>query len=367
MKITILGRGNAGCLTALHYGYRAQRNWPDVEVELIHDNNIPPETVGQGTLLTIPLLLWEALRVDWYHNPIDATPKTGILYENWGKKNEKIFHPFPLDRTGIHFSLEKLQGTILESNLFTVKEDHIDNYDEVDSDYIFDCRGFPTNFDDYRELKNPLNAALLGTTNEVDPKQLWTRTVATPDGWCFVIPNTTSTTSYGYLYNKDITTKEEASKNFKDLFGVDFNESKYFKNYVANNPIIDDRIILAGNRLFFIEPLEATSVTTNLEWAQYVEDWIMSKDMNSSVPVRRFKRFIPKLESFILWHYQFGSKYDTPFWDYAKTLTIEDPEFYKMLDFTLSLGDEWFNFEHNTKDYAQWKVWNFKYWYDGVV
>ena len=38
-----------------------------------------------------------------------------------------------------------------------------------------------------------------------------------------------------------------------------------------------------------------------------------------------------------------------------------------MLDFTLGLGDDWFNFEHNINDYAQWKVWNFKYWYDGVV
>jgi len=365
LKITILGRGNAGCLTALHYGHYTE-NQPDVEVELIHDNNISPETVGQGTLLTIPTLLWQSLGIDWFNNPIQATPKMGILYENWGKKNEKIFHPFPFDRVALHFSPDKLQDAILKSNLFSVKEGNVDNYDELDSDYIFDCRGFPANFDDYRELKNPLNSVLLGTTNEVDMSQLWTRTVATPDGWCFVIPNTTSTTSYGYLYNKDITTKEEASKNFKDLFGVSFTESKYFKKYVANDPIIDNRIILSGNRLFFIEPLEATSMTANIEWATYIYDWILLKQSSAILAAKRIKEFVLQLESFILWHYQFGSKYDTPFWDYAKTLTIEDPNFYKMLDFTLSVGDEWFSFENNIAQYGQWRPFNFHYWHEGV-
>jgi len=366
MKITILGRGNAGCLIALHYGHYTKKI-SDIKVELIYDKNIPTEIVGQGSLLTIPFLLWEALGIDWYNNPIQATPKLGILYENWGKKNEKIFHPFPFDRTALHYSPEKLQDTILKSNLFEVKEGHVDSYDELDSDYIFDCRGFPTNFDDYRELKNPLNAVLLGMKNEVDVSQFWTRTVATPDGWCFVIPNTTSTTSYGYLYNMDITTKEEASKNFKDLFGVDFTKEIKFKKYAANNPIIDNRIILGGNRLFFIEPLEATAIPTSLEWARYIYDWIVLKKFDADRAALKIKEHIFQIENFILWHYQFGSKYDTPFWDYAKTLTIEDPQFHRVLNHTLSAGDEWFSRENNTTQYGQWKSFNFHYWYDGVV
>ena len=32
MKITVLGRGNAGCLTALHYGYHT-RNHKNISVE----------------------------------------------------------------------------------------------------------------------------------------------------------------------------------------------------------------------------------------------------------------------------------------------------------------------------------------------
>ena len=65
-KITILGRGNAGCLTALHYGYYT-RNTTDISVELLYDPNIPTEKVGQATLLEPPKLLWEALGINWYN------------------------------------------------------------------------------------------------------------------------------------------------------------------------------------------------------------------------------------------------------------------------------------------------------------
>ena len=135
----------------------------------------------------------------------------------------------------------------------------------------------------------------------------------------------------------------------------------------TNNPIIDNRIILTGNRLFFIEPLEATAIQTYLEWAKLTYDWILLEKFDASIAAHKIKEFIFQVESFILWHYQFGSKYDTPFWEYAKPLTIEDPEFYRVLNHTLSAGDEWFSRENNTTQYGQWKSFNFHYWYDGVV
>jgi len=52
MKIVIVGSGNAGCLTALHYGLYTRNS--NVEVELIHTKNIPAEPVGQGTLTEPP-------------------------------------------------------------------------------------------------------------------------------------------------------------------------------------------------------------------------------------------------------------------------------------------------------------------------
>ena len=108
-----------------------------------------------------------------------------------------------------------------------------------------------------RDSSNPVNSVLLGRSEREDDLH-WTDCVATPDGWCFRIPNIDSV-SHGYLFNKDITTVEQARENFKDLFGIDSNDNLNFSNYISNQFIIDDRVCLNGNKLMFLEPLEANS------------------------------------------------------------------------------------------------------------
>jgi hypothetical protein len=378
MKITILGRGNAGCLTALHYAYYARKR-KDISIELLYDPNIPPEKVGQATLLEPPQLLWAALGINWYDNPINATPKFGILYENWGKKNDKVFHPFSLHSAGLQYNPAKLQDTILKSKYFKVIKKSIDNYDEIDSDYIFDCRGrHITNWEDYTMLDNPLNAVLLGEGKSKDCDINWTRAVATPDGWTFVIPNTTNTTSYGYLYNDKITPIKKAAANFKKLFklaeqGIYLNEKVdnfKFKNYVAKQPILDNRIILNGNRLFFLEPLESTAIASYLNWARSTWDWIIDKKITPEVITNQFHNYVNQIQNFIMWHYIYGSKYNTPFWKAAKKLKIKDPLFNKILnEAKLSPMIELLDSEvTNAPDiYGQWHKWNFKCWYNGMT
>ena len=91
MKISIVGAGNAGCFTALYYSWYGRKK--DLEVELIHDPNIAPQEVGQATLLGAPELLGTGF--NYYDHHIHATPKTGILYEGFGKVNDKFIHAFP--------------------------------------------------------------------------------------------------------------------------------------------------------------------------------------------------------------------------------------------------------------------------------
>ena len=376
MKITVLGRGNAGCLTALYYSYYT-RNQKDIHIELIHDPDIPPEKVGQATVLEPPGLLWKALGINWYDNPIDATPKLGILYENWGKKNHKFFHPFPLNDITLHYTPSKLQDVILESEYFNVEEKHINDYNQIDSDFIFDCRGRHTNKqDDYYNLINPVNSVLLGESNSKECDINWTRAVATPDGWTFVIPKTTQNTSYGYLYNDKITSTEEASANFEKLFDFSKGEiekktSLKFNNYIAKRPIIDDRIILGGNRLFFLEPLEATAIQAYLFWAQRTFWWIIDKRSNPNFATQELYKYTTQLQNFILWHYVFGSKYNTPFWRYAQEFTINDDEFHKIVfaikKFSLiDIIDDRIDIGVSPHGYGQWMPWSFKNWYEGM-
>ena len=65
MKIAVVGAGNGGSFTALHFGWYT-RDKSDVEVELIYDPEIKPERVGQATLLDPPGLLWAATDFNWY-------------------------------------------------------------------------------------------------------------------------------------------------------------------------------------------------------------------------------------------------------------------------------------------------------------
>ena len=373
MKISVVGAGNAGCFTALHYAWWTRKS--TIEVELIHDPSVSPEPVGQGTILDPPSLLWAATGFDWFTNKVHATPKTGVGYEGGGKINDIVPNPFPADKLGMHFCPSEMQRSILDSGCFKVSEDDIDPKD-VDADYVFDCRGKPKDLSDYDELINPINAVILGKPNW-DVTCLWTRAVATPDGWAFVIPALKDSPAYngcvGYLYNSDITSKEDAEKNFLDLFDVDISGYLKFNNYIAKNPVVDDRIFLNGNRLFFLEPLEASALQTYLEWARYSYNAIINRKIDNKEATSQIKNYIERVQNFVLWHYQFGSKYDTPFWDYAQTLSFKDPDFNIRLKQMRKLergdivpplyGGELLP----NPRYAYWDLIAFKMWDDGMT
>lgn len=358
MKISIIGKGNAGCLSALHFSH-----YTNEEVELVHDSRIPTEYVGQASVLELPNLLHNLLDVDLYNNPFNATIKSGILYEGWGKKNDKIFHPFSFGAYGIHYDTRLFQDFILEKldSRISIEDKRVESYDDIDADYIIDCSGFNKKHrngelaEGYSSLINPLNSVLLANINE-SRYHPWTRAVATPDGWCFVIP-LHDTVSLGYLYNSNITSKEIAEDNFKELFDIDKVKDNFsFQCFLKDDPI-EGRVIANGNNLFFLEPLESTAVQTYIEWNRSIYDFIFNCPTADEVS-RHIKSYTRKTQNFILWHYLHGSRYDSPFWSYAKSLRIEDPEFYKFTNLT----------KDNKKEmYAQWENNSFKIWKNGAV
>jgi len=363
MKIAIVGAGNAGCITALHFAWYAKKAQENIEVELIHDPNLPSENVGQGALLPQTELLWNALDFDWHNNNIHATLKSGILYEGWGKK-DKHFHPFPPNNMAVHYCPSILQEAILKSGWFKVTEKSVCPKD-VDADYVFDCRGKPKDYSDYDELINPTNAAILCKPNWDTSKAYWSRHVATPHGWSFIIPTLEDSPArnggLGYCYNSSITSKETAEKNLLEMFDVEVMRHLHYRNYVAKNPVIDGRIFLQGNRLFFLEPLESSAIETYTWWSRLAYSFIITKyktlkQINSSI-----KRYIQQIQNFVLWHYQSGSRYNTPFWKYAKSLTFKDSEFDDYIKLSKSI-DNFTRSEYYTDLYGQWPPSSIKNW-----
>ena len=81
MKLTIIGRGNAGCITAMYFSHF--RNYLDtpLEIELIYDSNIMPVPTGQGTALEFTDTMTRCFDSS-YIDKFPSTIKTGIMYEN---------------------------------------------------------------------------------------------------------------------------------------------------------------------------------------------------------------------------------------------------------------------------------------------
>ena len=371
-KVSVVGGGNAGCIAALYLSWYKK----DLEVELIYNPDVPCERVGQASVLDPPKLLWSATGFNWYNNPIHATFKSGILYEGWGQSNEKLFHGFPAHSMAMHYCPWEMQKHVLNSGLFKVIEGDVDPKD-VDADYVFDCRGKPKDFSDYDDLINPTNAAILAKPNWDTTKAFWSRHIATPDGWTFVIPTHSESPSHdycvGYCYNSDITQQEVAEYNLLEMFDVEVTKHLKFKNYIAKNPIVDDRIFLNGNRLFFLEPLESSSVQAYVECARYFVDYIITKKEPIEQAANSAKQYIRQLQNFVLWHYQFGSKYETPFWDYATKLSFRDKTFDAMVEYCKQttkrdiLPKSYGGATSDASQYGQWPANSFKVWYDGMT
>ena len=355
-KIAVVGAGNAGCITALHYYFWSRDNID--KITIYHDPDVPIERVGQGTALEVSHLISTTLNIDFIEdNPIKATIKQGIMYENWGKKN--MFHNFPMSRVACHYVPSLLSETVLNSGLFNVVEKKVNDPErEIDSDWIFDCRG-KNHQGKRKKLNNPLNSVLLSKKPGRDLTLTYTRCVATPDGWTFVIPNHDSV-SYGYLFNNTITTSEEANKNFTDMFDVISESELNFENYIEESIWHGERTILNGNRLSFLEPLEATSTGFHLYTAQQSWDHIFGNrsKMECNLGVQQEMK---RLENFILWHYEAGSKFDTPFWEYAKKFkSSNDERFNYFKNFILENDhiDQW-KLRHQ---YSQWPLYSIDKW-----
>ena len=370
MRIAVVGAGNAGCFTALYYAWHTRHD-PEVEVQLIYDPYEDSAVVGQATVLDPPGLLWSALGFNWYNNPIHATFKSGILYEGWGKVNDKHFHPFPADRMAMHYCPAEMQRLILKSQLFTVNATSVLDLNDIDADFVFDCRGKPKDFSNYLRLKNPTNAAILAKPNWDTTREFWSRHIATPDGWTFVIPTSEESPSHdycvGYCYNRDITDNVEAELNFQNLFDVNIKKHIEYDSYVTKTPT-DGRVILNGNRLFFLEPLESSSTQTYIEVAKMAWDYIfhqkeVAKDIHA---------YVRQTQNFVLWHYSYGSKYNTPFWNHASKMNFNDPEFEQYLNFANELSkqdvvpDLYGGLSLN-RLYGQWPPYSFKNWFDGMT
>lgn len=333
MKIAVLGIGTAGIQTIAHFLSELPE---EIEVYSIYDPAHKILGIGESTTTFLPTVLWRGLKLTMLDNydKLDATTKHGVKYVNWTKENfsTNILPPYH----GMHFNNFNLGKVALASAKdvtgFFAIEGAVSNIsqtldcvnlkvDDVEYvfDYIVDCRGYPTDYTDYEMCDYlPVNHCLVNT---IDCPGTWNYTYhqATKNGWMFGIPLQTRQ-GWGYLYNDNITSRDEAIEDMKTLFDDELTLREFaFKNYYKKN-IIDGRIISNGNRALFFEPLEALSGTfyeaVGVEALKVILD---GKDATESNIL--LKDIAETYALFISFVYHKGSNFDTKFWKETKEKT----------------------------------------------
>jgi hypothetical protein len=334
MKIAVIGVGTAGCLSLCHMLTYLPSHW---EVVSIHDPSTPIVGIGESTLPRFPFILFAGTRFHYATDKeyLDATVKQGVKFVNW--REDEIFHTFASNTYGIHFNTNKLKDFVLSrlpllwknrfSSLVGNVEDAINTDNGVDVivdgvvhefDYVIDCRGFPHNYDDCQDSNVvPVNHALINIIDKPGEWD-WTYHYAHPNGWMFGIP-LSSRQGWGYLYNDTISTKEDGLEWLSDHFKTpvaDLNIREYSWRPFFSNKMIDGRIIKNGNRLSFMEPLQALSFgiydAANLATVEFVQ----GRETEERAEIF-YREIIETTEATIAFHYHGGSVFDTDFWKMA--------------------------------------------------
>lgn len=318
MKLTIVGRGTAGLIAASHF-----RRWSDYEIEIIGDPEIPPLTVGEGSVLELPELLAEFYNFSHLDmDAVGATQKHGIHYDGWGESKDFV-HLFLLGVYAIHFDSSKLREYI-ESNLpnVTFTDNHIDDIETVDGDFVMDCRGWGWENENLRvPIEAPINSAVIVDREPVERPT--TLAKAMKNGWMFGIP-LQHRMSYGYLYNDKFATEEEILEEMLEVVGEGSpHRSMWIPSYYTGGQEAG-RIIRNGNASHFFEPLEATSL-----WAvdsvnrMAFDVWHPERQFESVLFSTAYENLLMETEAVINMHYLKGSVHETEFWNHAKKIAEE--------------------------------------------
>ena len=352
-KIAVVGRGTAGSLAAANV--TNQLAGSDFELHHIYDSRIPVIGVGEGSWPSLVQELHTLTKLphEVVQQSIKGTRKYGVLFQGWGTRNKEFIHYFTPQQVSYAYHLaadlladllhDCTDATHIDSNVTSItRVDNGARLEFVDReaetyDLVFDARGFPKELDPKEHIDIsfiPTNTAIIRRCSAIyeeaggpELRVTYTRAVARPHGWVFVIP-LTAHTSYGYIYNRNVSTQEAVEADFDELLDSDgIPEFEHravinFPNFVHRS-CFDGAIARVGNAAAFMEPLEATAiVSAQLQIGMVLHMRLNQSDlqMQSNAPiVNRFLiSTILRYGLFVGWHYSCGSKFNSEFWDYAR-------------------------------------------------
>jgi len=337
-KILVIGAGSGGVITTGQMLEGLDTGW---EVHNVFDPSIPILGVGEATSTIVPTALFKGADFifarDAHH--LDSTIKLSVKYVNWRKHD---FHSYILPASyALHFDNTKLKDFCFMryKEIYPYKfksiEGTVDYFKNVPDavevsingkistyDYVIDCSGFPKDFTGYVTEDLPLNHAI---ATQIQKPGDWNYTYHTAhkNGWMFGIP-LQSRQGWGYMYNSDITSKEEAITDMCSILKIDEKETKFrefaFKPYYTIDKLIDGRILKNGNQYMFFEPMEAMSMEyyAGLNF-RYL--FMIRGSMQKQRLLQLTKNDVNSLIMFYRFIYHGGSTFNSEFWNITKEKT----------------------------------------------
>lgn len=323
MKIAIIGKGTASIITALTCISRGY------EVNIFYDPKNSHINVGESTTPHLANLIFKTLQIsphDLVENNI-ASLKTGIKFINWGNGKE-FLHNFAGTSIAFHFENKKLNPFLNEflekNNLATYIPEKVENY-TVNSnlvdvngrfyDFVIFCSGWKNEDDYLKPIFSTVNSAYLYQANKLNEDPLHTLHKATKDGWEFGLPFLKNQiTKHGYLFDRNINSPEKI-KNYLSSIHIKPYEYLEWEPKYAKKLIQDNYCAYNGNRLFFIEPLQALTLYYTIEYSNMICDYLDNRDEFNFCKINaRYQYEMWAYQLSLAFHYQYGSIFNSEFW-----------------------------------------------------
>lgn len=322
MNIAILGKGTSSLITAIVCLLRGH------QVSIYYDPDKEHISVGESTTPHFANILKSAFGIS-INDIVDknlASFKTGIKFINWGKGNS-FKHPFMNNALAFHFSTHELNPfvvNLLKERGVKFYPQRVDNYTYLDGkvilneltyDFLISCVGWAEDNNYLKPMVETVNSGITYEESSLDIDSTYTIHRATKDGWQFGLPfPQKGVTRCGYLFDRNVTSTESVKKEISEkhvIHNVYEWQPRYCKYLIQ-----DEFVAYNGNRLFFFEPLQALSLYYTYRFADLICNYLSDKSgVNKTVNNSRYLSEIYMYQQTISWHYRFGSKHKTEFWN----------------------------------------------------
>lgn len=223
---------------------------------------------------------------------------------------------------GIDIVDDELTGATLDEETGDIRS-VISNDWEHFADFFIDCSGFSKilmnktyniKWNSYSEYL-PVNSAIVFQTDEPEEYNKYTKITARNAGWSWTIPTQTRTGN-GYVYSDDFICKDKAHREMEHAYGENLKIGREFKFDIGRlEKSWHKNCYAVGLSQSFVEPLEATSISSTIQQMFCFIHYLPSYDIDSCN--ENVNNIYDNIIDYVQAHY-LVKKEDTPFWKEVK-------------------------------------------------